>query len=129
MSIRFTIGLKVFITFMVIALGISWYLVEETPEALAKEIDKGAEEVMVDTANLLSQVVTFDIKEDKINIDKNYLILLRLILKENLMLRSMMLIKKESHLMFISPIKKALSFMIQPIDMWVKIFLKIMMFI
>jgi len=70
MSIRFTIGLKVFVTFMVIALGISWYLVEETPEALAKEIDKAAEEVMVDTANLLSQVVTFDIKEDKINIDK-----------------------------------------------------------
>ena len=43
MSIRFTIGLKVFVTFMVIALGISWYLVEETPEALAKEIDKAAE--------------------------------------------------------------------------------------
>lgn len=68
MGIRFSIGLKVFITFMFIALGISWYLVEQTPKTLSKEIDKAAEEVMIDTANLLAQSVTFDTQNDKIEI-------------------------------------------------------------
>jgi len=67
---RLSIGFKVFITFLTIGFGISWYLIEQTPKELSKEIDKAAEEVMIDTANLLSQIVTFDIQNDEINLEK-----------------------------------------------------------
>jgi len=63
-----TIGFKVFLTYLIIGSGIAWYLVEETPKELSKEIDKAAEDVMIDTANLLAQSVSSDIKDEKIEL-------------------------------------------------------------
>ena len=63
-----TIGFKVFLTYLIIGSGIAWYLVEETPKELSKEIDKAAEDVMIDTANLLAQSVSSDIKDERIEL-------------------------------------------------------------
>ena len=65
-----TIGFKVFLTYLIIGSGIAWYLVEETPKELSKEIDKAAEDVMIDTANLLAQSVSSDIKDEKIELER-----------------------------------------------------------
>jgi len=64
-----SIGIKVFLTYLIIGSGISWYLVEETPKELSKEIDKAAEDVMIDSANLLAQLVSSDIQDGKINLE------------------------------------------------------------
>ncbi len=67
---RPTLGVKVFISYLVISSGIAWYLTGNAPNKLSKGIDKAAEEVMIDTANLLAQSLTFDIENDQINIEK-----------------------------------------------------------
>ncbi len=68
--LRLTLGLKVFIAFFIIASIIAYYLIDKAPDKLSKAIDKTAEEVMIDTANLLAQAVTFDIENNTINLDK-----------------------------------------------------------
>ena len=68
--LRPTLGVKVFISYLIISSGIAWYLVDSAPDKLSKGIDKAAEEVMIDTANLLAQTLTFDIENDQINIEK-----------------------------------------------------------
>ncbi len=68
--LRPTLGVKVFISYLVISTGIAWYLVDSAPDKLSKGIDKAAEEVMIDTANLLAQTVTSDIENGQINVDK-----------------------------------------------------------
>jgi len=65
-----SIGFKVFLTYLIIGTGIAWYLVEQTPQELSKEIDKAAEDVMIDTANLLAQSVSSDINDKKIDIQR-----------------------------------------------------------
>ena len=67
---KLTIGVKVFLTYLVIGSGIAWYLIDKTPEKLAKGIDKAAEEVMIDTANLLAQSLSVNSSSDQIDIDK-----------------------------------------------------------
>ncbi|HBN58103.1 MAG TPA: hypothetical protein DD382_02295, partial [Gammaproteobacteria bacterium] len=68
--LRPTLGVKVFISYLIISSGIAWYLVDSAPDKLSKGIDNAAEEVMIDTANLLAQTLTFDIENDQINIEK-----------------------------------------------------------
>jgi hypothetical protein len=68
-----SIGFKVFLTYLIIGTGIAWYLVEQTPQELSKEIDKAAEDVMIDTANLLAQSVSSDINDKKIDIQRRYM--------------------------------------------------------
>jgi len=65
-----SIGIKVFLTYLIIGFGISWYLVEQTPKELSKEIDKAAEDVMIDTANLLAQLVSDESREGQIKLQE-----------------------------------------------------------
>ena len=65
-----SIGLKVFLTYLIIGSGIAWYLIEQTPQELSKEIDKAAEDVMIDTANLLAQSVSEEVQKGQIDTKK-----------------------------------------------------------
>ena len=65
-----SIGLKVFLTYIIIGSGIAWYLIEQTPQELSKEIDKAAEDVMIDTANLLAQSVSEEVQKGQIDTKK-----------------------------------------------------------
>ena len=67
---KLTLGVKVFLAYLIISSGIAWYLMNNAPETLVKGIDKAAEEVMVDVANILAQAVSDDIEYDQINITK-----------------------------------------------------------
>lgn len=69
-SIRFTLGLKVFIAIFIISSISAYYLIDRAPDELSKAIDKTAEEVMIDSANLLAQSVTFDVENNQINLEK-----------------------------------------------------------
>ena len=68
--LKLTLGVKVFFAYLLLSSGIAWYLIDATPTKLSKGIDKAAEEVMIDTANLLAQSVSFDINNNTIDIDK-----------------------------------------------------------
>ena len=65
---RLTLGKKVFVAYLLISSGIAWYLSEKAPEKLGKSIDETAEEVMIDAANLISQFVTLNIKDNQIDV-------------------------------------------------------------
>ena len=65
---RLTLGKKVFVAYLLISSGIAWYLSEKAPEKLGKSIDETAEEVMIDAANLISQFVTLNTKDNQIDV-------------------------------------------------------------
>ena len=67
--LKLTLGVKVFFAYLILSSGIAWYLIDATPTKLSKGIDKAAEEVMIDTANLLAQSVSFDINNNTITIE------------------------------------------------------------
>ncbi|WPE17152.1 two-component system sensor histidine kinase CreC [Candidatus Thioglobus autotrophicus] len=67
---KLTIGVKLFITYFVITSSIVWFVTDKVSLRVTKGIDEAAEDVMVDTANLLAQVVGENITDDQINIDK-----------------------------------------------------------
>jgi len=65
---RLTLGKKVFVAYLLISSSIAWYLSEKAPEKLGKSIDETAEEVMIDAANLISQFVTLNTKDNQIDV-------------------------------------------------------------
>jgi len=65
---RLTLGKKVFVAYLLISSSIAWYLTEKAPEKLGKSVDEAAEEVMIDAANIISQFVTFHIKDSQIDV-------------------------------------------------------------
>jgi len=69
-SVRFTIGVKLFLTYLVISGGIALFLTDKAQERLTRGIDEAAEEVMIDAANLLAQTLGFDHQRNQINLDQ-----------------------------------------------------------
>jgi len=69
-SIRFTIGLKLFLAYLVVSGGIALFVTDKAQERLTRGIDEAAEEVMIDAANLLAQTLPFDHKRNQIDLEK-----------------------------------------------------------
>jgi len=69
-SIRFTIGVKLFLTYLVISGGIALFLTDKAQERLTRGIDEAAEEVMIDAANLLAQTLPFDHQRNQIDLER-----------------------------------------------------------
>ncbi|MBT4746652.1 MAG: hypothetical protein HOO11_01465, partial [Candidatus Thioglobus sp.] len=67
---KLTIGVKLFITYFVITSAIVWFVTDKVSLRVTKGIDEAAEDVMVDTANLLAQVAGENIIDGHINTDK-----------------------------------------------------------
>jgi len=66
---RLTLGKKVFFAYLLISSGIAWYLSEYAPEKLGKSVDETAEEIMVDTANILSQSISTSIQDEQFDVE------------------------------------------------------------
>ena len=69
-SIRFTIGVKLFLTYLVISGSITLFLTDKAQERLTRGIDEAAEEVMIDAANLLAQTLPFDHQRNQIDLER-----------------------------------------------------------
>ena len=69
-SIRFTIGVKLFLTYLVISGSIALFLTDKAQERLTRGIDEAAEEVMIDAANLLAQTLPFDHQRNQIDLER-----------------------------------------------------------
>ncbi len=67
---RLTIGIKLFIAYFVITGSIVWFVTDKVSMRVTKGIDEAAEDVMVDSSNLLAQMVGDNIKDDQINVKK-----------------------------------------------------------
>lgn len=67
---KLTIGVKLFVAYFIITATIVWFVTDKISLRITNGIDQAAEEVMVDSANLLAQMVSSNIKNDKINVDK-----------------------------------------------------------
>jgi two-component system sensor histidine kinase CreC len=67
---RLSIGLKLFVAYFIISSVVVWFVITEVSIRTTKGIDQAAEEVMVDTSNLLAQMVSQYIFADKMNIPK-----------------------------------------------------------
>jgi two-component system sensor histidine kinase CreC len=69
-SIRLTIGVKLFLAYLLISGGIALFLTDKAQERLTRGIDEAAEEVMIDAANLLAQTFPFDHQRNQIDLEK-----------------------------------------------------------
>lgn len=67
---KLTIGVKLFIAYFVITSGIVWIVTDKISMRVVKGIDQAAEEVMIDSSNLLAQMATQSIEDDQINVEK-----------------------------------------------------------
>jgi two-component system sensor histidine kinase CreC len=74
---RLTLGIRVFLSYLIISLGIFWYLAEPLTDKLKTSVDDAIEEVMSDTAYILAQDVGNQIKNNKIDIKNIYLALFK----------------------------------------------------
>ena len=66
---KLTIGVKLFITYFVITSSIVWFVTDKVSMRVTKGIDEAAEDVMIDTSNLLAQMIASNIKDNKIETD------------------------------------------------------------
>ena len=66
---RLGIGLKLFISYFIISSIVVWFVISEVSTKVTKGIDQAAEDVMVDTSNLLAQIVSQYIYDDSLNIN------------------------------------------------------------
>jgi len=67
---KLTIGVKLFAAYFVITSGIVWFVTDKASFRITNGIDQAAEEVMIDSANLLAQMVSSNVHDDKIDTDK-----------------------------------------------------------
>ena len=66
---KLTIGVKLFIAYFVITSSIVWFVTDKVSMRVTKGIDEAAEDVMIDTSNLLAQMIGSNIKDNKIDTD------------------------------------------------------------
>jgi len=66
---KLTIGVKLFIAYFVITSSIVWIVTDKVLLRVTKGIDEAAEDVMIDTSNLLAQIIGGDIKNNTIDVD------------------------------------------------------------
>jgi len=74
---RLTLGIKTFIAYLVISLGVAWYLAGPLTKQLLTDVDKVTEEVMRDTARILAKSVSNSIKNDEYDFKNIYLALFK----------------------------------------------------
>ena len=67
---RLGIGLKLFFAYFIISSAVAWFVITEVSIRVTKGIDQAAEEVMVDTSNLLAQIVSQFIYSDTLDIPR-----------------------------------------------------------
>jgi two-component system sensor histidine kinase CreC len=67
---KLTIGVKLFIAYFVITSSIVWFVTDKVSFRITNGIDQAAEEVMIDSANLLAQIVSSNVQDNEINVDK-----------------------------------------------------------
>jgi two-component system sensor histidine kinase CreC len=67
---RLGIGLKLFFAYFIISSAVAWFVITEVSIRVTKGIDQAAEEVMVDTSNLLAQMVSQFIYSDTLDIPR-----------------------------------------------------------
>jgi two-component system sensor histidine kinase CreC len=67
---KLTIGVKLFIAYFIVTSSIVWFVTDKASLRVTKGIDEAAEDVMIDTANLLAQVIGENIIDDQIDVDK-----------------------------------------------------------
>ncbi|MEO1940460.1 MAG: two-component system sensor histidine kinase CreC, partial [Candidatus Thioglobus sp.] len=72
---KFTIGVKLFIAYFIISGAIVWFVTNQMLDRATKGVDHAAEEVMIDASNLLAQMVSHDIENDQIDINKVHLLI------------------------------------------------------
>ena len=72
---KLTIGVKLFIAYFIISGAIVWFVTNQMLDRATKGVDHAAEEVMIDASNLLAQMVSHDIVNDQIDIDKMHLLI------------------------------------------------------
>ena len=66
---KLTIGVKLFIAYFVITSSIVWIVTDKVLLRVTKGIDEAAEDVMIDTSNLLAQIIGGDIKNNTLDVD------------------------------------------------------------
>ena len=66
---KLTIGVKLFIAYFVITSSIVWFVTDKVSMRVTKGIDEAAEDVMIDTSNLLAQMIGSNIKDNKVDTD------------------------------------------------------------
>ncbi|MDC0920053.1 two-component system sensor histidine kinase CreC [Candidatus Thioglobus sp.] len=67
---KLTIGVKLFIAYFIITSSIVWFVADKASLRITNGIDQAAEELMVDSANLLAQMVSTNIKNGKIDVSQ-----------------------------------------------------------
>ena len=67
---KLTIGVKLFLTYFIITSAIVLFVTDKLSIRITKGIDEAAEEVMIDSSNLLAQVVSNNIEYDQINVEE-----------------------------------------------------------
>ncbi|HIE78140.1 MAG TPA: two-component system sensor histidine kinase CreC [Candidatus Thioglobus sp.] len=67
---RLGIGLKLFISYFIISSAVAWVVFEQVSMRITKGIDQAAEDVMVDTSNLLAQMVSQFIYSDTLDVPR-----------------------------------------------------------
>ncbi|WPE18702.1 two-component system sensor histidine kinase CreC [Candidatus Thioglobus autotrophicus] len=67
---KLTIGVKLFIAYFIVTSSIVWLVADKVAFRITNGIDQAAEEIMIDSANLLAQMVSNNIHNNKISTDK-----------------------------------------------------------
>ena len=62
---KLTIGVKLFLTYFIITSAIVLFVTDKLSIRITKGIDEAAEEVMIDSSNLLAQMVSNNIEYDQ----------------------------------------------------------------
>jgi len=67
---KLTIGVKLFIAYFIVTSSIVWLVADKVAFRITNGIDQAAEEIMIDSANLLAQMVSNNIHNNEISTDK-----------------------------------------------------------
>ncbi len=67
---KLTIGIKLFIAYFIVTSSIVWLVADKVAFRITNGIDQAAEEIMIDSANLLAQMVSNNIHNNEISTDK-----------------------------------------------------------
>ena len=64
---KLTIGVKLFIAYFIVTSSIVWLVADKVAFRITNGIDQAAEEIMIDSANLLAQMVSNNIHNNEIS--------------------------------------------------------------
>ena len=67
---KLTIGIKLFIAYFIVTSSIVWLVADKVAFRITNGIDQAAEEIMIDSANLLAQMVSNNIHNNEISTEK-----------------------------------------------------------